>query len=45
VKKRLEIFTKDGGFIFASIHNILSDVPPENIVALFEAIEEFYQSK
>ncbi|HUX59569.1 MAG TPA: uroporphyrinogen decarboxylase family protein [Bacteroidales bacterium] len=43
VKKRLEIFSKDGGYIFATIHNILSDVPPENIVALFEAIDEFYQ--
>jgi uroporphyrinogen decarboxylase len=42
VKKRLEIFSKDGGFVFNTVHNILPDVPPENIVAMFEAIEEFY---
>jgi uroporphyrinogen decarboxylase len=43
VKKRLEIFSKDGGFVFNTVHNILPDVPPENIVAMFEAIEEFYR--
>ena len=41
VKHNLEIFSKDGGFIFAAVHNILPDVPPQNIVAMFEAIEEF----
>jgi uroporphyrinogen decarboxylase len=43
VKKRLDIFSPDGGFIFNTIHNILSDVPPENIIAMYEAIEEYYQ--
>lgn len=41
VKKRLEIFSKDGGFVFNTVHNILPDVPPENVVAMFEAIDEF----
>jgi len=41
VKKRLEIFSPGGGFVFNTVHNILPDVPPENIVAMFEAIEEF----
>lgn len=41
VKKRLEIFSKDGGFVFNTVHNILPDVPPENVLAMFEAIEEF----
>jgi uroporphyrinogen decarboxylase len=43
VKQRLEIFSPNGGFVFNPIHNILPDVPPENIVAMFEAIEEFNQ--
>ena len=43
VKENLEILTPGGGFIFAAIHNILPEVPPENIVAMFEAYEEFYQ--
>lgn len=43
VKRRLEIFNPGGGFVFNPIHNIMPDVPPENVVALFEAIDEFYQ--
>jgi uroporphyrinogen decarboxylase len=38
---RLEIFAPGGGFVFNTIHNILPDVPPENIVAMFDAIEEY----
>jgi uroporphyrinogen decarboxylase len=41
VKQRLEIFAPGGGFVFNPVHNILPDVPPENITAMFEAIEEF----
>ncbi len=41
VKKRLEIFSPGGGFVFNTVHNILPEVPPENIIAMFEAIEEF----
>ncbi|MFX0100657.1 MAG: uroporphyrinogen decarboxylase family protein [Candidatus Hodarchaeota archaeon] len=37
----LEIFSPGGGYVFNSIHNILPDVPPENIVAMFEAVNEF----
>lgn len=42
VKRRLEIFSPGGGFIFTTIHNILPEVPPENIVAMYEAYDEFY---
>jgi len=41
VLHNLEIFSKDGGYVFNTIHNILPDVSPENIVALFDAVEEF----
>ncbi|NLH73234.1 MAG: methyltransferase [Verrucomicrobia bacterium] len=41
VKRRLEIFAPGGGFVFNTVHNILPEVPPQNIVAMFEAIEEF----
>ena len=40
VKRRIEIFSPGGGFIFNTIHNIMPDVPPQNIVAMFEAIRE-----
>jgi len=41
VKQRLDILMPGGGFVFNTVHNILPDVPPQNIVAMFEAIEEF----
>jgi uroporphyrinogen decarboxylase len=41
VIRRLEVFTPGGGFVFNTVHNILPDVPPENIVAMYEAVEEF----
>jgi uroporphyrinogen decarboxylase len=41
VKERLEIFSPGGGFVFNTVHNIMPDVPPENIIAMFEAINEF----
>jgi len=40
VRNRVRIFSPGGGFVFQQIHNILSDVPPENIVAMFDAINE-----
>jgi len=41
VLERLKIFAPGGGFVFNTIHNILADVPPQNIVAMFDAIEEY----
>jgi uroporphyrinogen decarboxylase len=41
VLERLEIFSPGGGFVFNTVHNILPDVPPENIVAMFKAVKEF----
>ncbi len=41
VLNRLEILSKGGGYVFNTVHNIMPDVPPENIVAMFNAIKEF----
>ena len=41
VKHRIEDFAPGGGFVFASIHNIQSEVPPANVVAFFEAALEY----
>jgi uroporphyrinogen decarboxylase len=41
VRRRLDILSPGGGFVFNAIHNILPEVHPENIVAMFEAVEEF----
>jgi uroporphyrinogen decarboxylase len=37
----MEIFSKGGGFVFNTVHNILPDVPPQNVLALFDAVAEF----
>jgi uroporphyrinogen decarboxylase len=41
VRKNLEVFAPDGGFVFATVHNIMANVPPENIVAAFEAVKKY----
>lgn len=45
VLERMEIFSEGGGFVFNTVHNILPDVPPQNIVAMFEAVKEFNESE
>jgi uroporphyrinogen decarboxylase len=41
VKRRIEDLGKDGGFIFAAVHNIQGDVPPQNFMAMWEALQEY----
>jgi uroporphyrinogen decarboxylase len=41
VKKRIEDFAPGGGFVFNTVHNIQADVPPENIMAMWEALQEY----
>lgn len=41
VRKNIEILSPGGGFVFNTIHNILPDVPPQNVVAMFEAVDEY----
>jgi len=41
VLRRCDVFARDGGFVFNSIHNIQAGTPVENIVAMFEAVKEF----
>lgn len=41
VKRRIEDLATGGGFVAAAVHNIRPEVPPENIVAMTEAIHEF----
>ncbi len=41
VRRNIEIFSKGGGYVFNTVHNILPDVPPQNIMAMFEAVREF----
>jgi uroporphyrinogen-III decarboxylase len=38
VKRQCDIFNKDGGFVFNTIHNIQANVPFGNVVAMLEAL-------
>jgi len=40
VRERIEILSKNSGFVFNSIHNIQSNVPMENLLAMFRAIND-----
>ena len=41
VAERLKIFSKGGGFVFSSIHNIVANVPVENLAAMYDAVKTF----
>lgn len=37
VRRQVKILSPGGGFVFQQVHNILANVPPENIVSMFDA--------
>jgi len=41
VLERCRIFSRNGGFVFNTIHNIQARTPVKNIVAMLEAVHEF----
>ena len=41
VTERLDIFSKGGGYVFTTIHNIQPNMPVENVLAVFDAIKEY----
>jgi uroporphyrinogen decarboxylase len=40
VAGQIGALNRDGGFVFQQVHNIMPDVPPENIEAMFRAIRK-----
>ena len=40
VRRRIDDLAPGGGFVFAAVHNIQGDVPPENILAMRQAVAE-----
>lgn len=41
VKENLRVFGEGGGYVFNPVHNIQAGVPVENLLAMFEAVEEY----
>ncbi|MCE5252011.1 methyltransferase [bacterium] len=40
VRGQIAVGRKGGGFVFQQVHNIMANVPPENIAAMFDAVSE-----
>jgi hypothetical protein len=40
VRERIDIFAEGGGYVFNSIHNVQSNVPTPNLLAMFRAIKD-----
>lgn len=41
VWRRLDDLTEDGGYVLATVHDIQPEVTPKNIIAMFEAADEW----
>lgn len=41
VKQVCRYFSKDSGYVFCCIHNILAEIPPEKAVAMYKAASEY----
>jgi uroporphyrinogen decarboxylase len=41
VHEAIEVLNEGGGYIFAAAHNIQEDVPPENVIYMFQAARKF----
>jgi uroporphyrinogen-III decarboxylase len=40
VRERIQILGEGGGYVFNSIHNVQSNVPTENMLAMFRAVKD-----
>jgi uroporphyrinogen decarboxylase len=43
IRRNLDILSPGGGYVFGTVHNTQADVPPENILAMWEALGEYGQ--
>ena len=41
VKRNIDALGPGGGFVFSTVHNIQAEVPPQNIVAMWETLMDF----
>jgi len=41
VKRVIDILGEGGGYMLASVHTIMNEVPPENVLAMVDAAQEF----
>ncbi len=39
-KRNIDAFARDGGFVFATVHNVQDDVPIENFISMWETFQD-----
>ncbi len=44
-RERISVFNRNGGFVFNAIHNIQAGTPPENLMAMLDAIRDSFQER
>lgn len=40
-RRNIEVLAPGGGFVFAAVHDIQADVPPENVMSMWEAWRDY----
>lgn len=43
VRRRIQDLAPGGGYVLAAVHNMVPDIPPENVCAMFEAGKKYGQ--
>ena len=41
VRRNIDILAPGGGFVFNTVHNIINDVPAQNVIAMRNALQEY----
>jgi len=41
VRERIRIFGPGGGFVFNTVHNVQPKIPVQNVLAMYEAVDEY----
>jgi uroporphyrinogen decarboxylase len=44
VRERIEVMARGGRYILASMHFLMDDVPPENVLAMYEEARSYRPS-
>jgi uroporphyrinogen decarboxylase len=43
VRERVQLLGAGGGYVFAAIHNLQADIPPEKILAIYDTVAQYGQ--
>lgn len=40
VRRQVDVMARGGGFVFQQVHNVLANVPPANVIAMFDTVRD-----